>query len=381
MADATVNLNTADRRMLCKLRGVGGSVADRIIAGRPFASWEDFAARLGLSQAVLAKLQDPEARHVAVLGPQAQGMRTVAADDPRRREARAGQSAVSGDFDSRSGIAGGDPDLDRDDPTTDSDSDSTSEPLPKALARWERHRTHFLADRFAADGYYDSARDHVDAIAYYAPLAIGGGIRYGDLAQLLQRRRFGGRSKVMFPWFDRHPDGSLRCIYTGRELSDPAGALILKCDEEHCVPQSWQATKTAHTGRDIHQMFAAWKSANGHRGNRPFGDSGQPIERSEFGELFALQDCRQRLFLPALNRGAVARATLYVLVAYPGALDGGRVPGVSLAWLIRTAAQEPVALWERHRNAVAFAHQGNRNPFIDHPEWAQLLDFKGGFAP
>jgi endonuclease I len=28
---------------------------------------------------------------------------------------------------------------------------------------------------------------------------------------------------------------------------------------------------------------------------------------------------------------------------------------------------------ERRRNDVVFAWQGNRNPFIDHPEWAQSV--------
>jgi len=31
--------------------------------------------------------------------------------------------------------------------------------------------------------------------------------------------------------------------------------------------------------------------------------------------------------------------------------------------------QDPVTIWERHRNATIFKRQGNRNPFIDHPEW------------
>ena len=35
--------------------------------------------------------------------------------------------------------------------------------------------------------------------------------------------------------------------------------------------------------------------------------------------------------------------------------------------------QEPVTLWEQHRNAAIFERQGNRNPFIDHPEWMSAL--------
>jgi endonuclease G, mitochondrial len=40
--------------------------------------------------------------------------------------------------------------------------------------------------------------------------------------------------------------------------------------------------------------------------------------------------------------------------------------GVLLAW----HEQDPMSEWERHRNAAIFGRQGNRNPFIDHHEWA-----------
>ncbi len=30
----------------------------------------------------------------------------------------------------------------------------------------------------------------------------------------------------------------------------------------------------------------------------------------------------------------------------------------------------PVTIYERHRNARIHGRQGNRNPFVDRPEWA-----------
>lgn len=38
----------------------------------------------------------------------------------------------------------------------------------------------------------------------------------------------------------------------------------------------------------------------------------------------------------------------------------------------------PVTLYERHRNMAVAEKQGNRNPLIDHPEWASLIDFARG---
>jgi endonuclease G len=37
-------------------------------------------------------------------------------------------------------------------------------------------------------------------------------------------------------------------------------------------------------------------------------------------------------------------------------------------------------VYERHRNVAGAELQGNRNPMIDHPEWAERLDFGEGWA-
>ena len=64
-------------------------------------------------------------------------------------------------------------------------------------------------------------------------------------------------------------------------MSDSEGKQLLKCDEEHSFPQSYQRGSRAGTGRDMHAIFAAFKSANGSRGNIPFGkhsEEQKPIE-------------------------------------------------------------------------------------------------------
>ena len=100
------------------------------------------------------------------------------------------------------------------------------------------------------------------------------------------------------------------------------------------------------------------------------------------------------------KRGDVARAQFYADVRYEGGFHG--VTGAPEPDLILTNTEaliaasntgnnEPVAYmgilsdllvwnrtdlpddWERHRNDVVQSFQGNRDPFVDHPEWADCL--------
>jgi len=87
-------------------------------------------------------------------------------------------------------------------------------------------------------------------------------------------------------------------------------------------------------------------------------------------------------FEPGAGKGAVARATHYFLLRYPGQvgdeareLQPERLP-ILLAW----HEAEPVGEYERHRNMAIFELQGNRNPLIDHPEWAQRVAFAAGLG-
>lgn len=77
-------------------------------------------------------------------------------------------------------------------------------------------------------------------------------------------------------------------------------------------------------------------------------------------------------FEPAHGKGAAARAAFYVLLRYSTEISPSELPPERLRMLLGWHNQDPVSDWARHRNAAIFARQGNRNPFIDHPEWAAV---------
>jgi hypothetical protein len=93
---------------------------------------------------------------------------------------------------------------------------------------------------------------------------------------------------------------------------------------------------------------------------------------------------------PPAVRGDVARALFYMDVRYDGTESFTTNLTLSecscevtstlgnLATLLQWHEQDPPSDFERQRNELVCAeYQGNRNPFVDHPEWAAAL-FGGG---
>ena len=81
-------------------------------------------------------------------------------------------------------------------------------------------------------------------------------------------------------------------------------------------------------------------------------------------------------FEPRQGKGAAARATLYFLLRYPKKID--EYQSQELQTLLRWHKEDPPGLYEKHRNQAISELQGNRNPFIDHPDWADKVDFTPG---
>ncbi|MEU3554246.1 endonuclease [Streptomyces fragilis] len=267
--------------------------------------------------------------------------------------------------------------------------------------------------------YYDADGDRRARDAYYAPLgavADGGALRRA-LSSLLEdthdRRPAYQPARMVYPWVDLRPDRRLRSVYSGksfdaeefiradvaaeavrltglqdfllRESTAGPGELASELDAleaaspfncEHVVPQSWFAKREPMRG-DLHHLFACEAGCNSFRGNIPYQDF------PDFEEVVR-EDCGLREaggFEPSHGKGAVARATLYFLLRYPGLVgESGEFPRSRLPVLLAWHEREPVDEYERHRNAAVAEIQGNRNPLTDHPEWAREIDFSDVWA-
>lgn len=145
---------------------------------------------------------------------------------------------------------------------------------------------------------------------------------------------------------------------------------------EHSVPQaSFDRDRKARG--DLHHLFTCERQANSHRGCTKYGEVPRTPE-NRVPEGWSSETAYE----PEAGKGAVARATLYFLLHYPGKL--GEKPGeytrADLATLVKWHKDDPVSLYERHRNAAIQELQGNRNPLVDFPDLVDKLDFSQGLA-
>lgn len=203
-----------------------------------------------------------------------------------------------------------------------------------------------------------------------------------------------------------------------------AGGGNSNYNREHSWPKSYgfpNDSSTNYPYTDCHHLFLADSGYNSSRSNKPYrfcsasctekvtdsnngqgGGSGTYPGNSNWtsgsGSTGTWETWIGR-------RGDVARAQFYMDIRYEGGTHG--VTGAPEPDLILTDntslivadaqqnkstaymgllsdllvwhAEDPVDAFEQDRHEVVYANQGNRNPFIDHPEWADCL-FKGNCA-
>ena len=157
-------------------------------------------------------------------------------------------------------------------------------------------------------------------------------------------------------------------------------------NREHSWAQSWFNDQTTPR-TDLHHIFATDGFVNQKRSNYPFGEVQTAKWTSQNGSK--LGSCKTpgysgTVFEPIDEyKGDFARALMYMSVRYYSE-DGSwgnsdmTTKSVIKPWainlLLRWNDQDPVSQKEIDRNnAIYNDYQHNRNPFVDHPEYARMI--------
>lgn len=162
-------------------------------------------------------------------------------------------------------------------------------------------------------------------------------------------------------------NGVVTDVYTGRQLhtKDIPDGNNMNC--EHTWPRS---DRIEHTGAvtDLHQLCPADSKANNLRGNLPFGEVDK-VQWEQNGAKLGYDKTGKMVFEPPeAHKGHVARIMFYVAATYNKTIPNDE-EGVLKKW----NDQDPVDPDERRCNELATKYQGKSNPFVDHPELADLV--------
>lgn len=187
-----------------------------------------------------------------------------------------------------------------------------------------------------------------------------------------------------------------KCFYAGTSLSGEG-------NREHVWPQSISGSSSTqlygedHGGSDFHHVRHADSTNNSRRGNSMFG----PVYGN--GGYFTMpytsggtNKYTSNVFEPADNiKGDCARIIMYMYMHYSNATTANNLTGwadrsyygeMHVNWVMGTQtvndsfkllrlwnALDPVSEEEKARNEQGYKMQGNRNPFIDHPSYADAI--------
>ena len=178
---------------------------------------------------------------------------------------------------------------------------------------------------------------------------------------------------------------SVKCFYSGQATS--------KYNKEHVWPQSLSNNLYGeeYAGADLQHIRPTISDYNSKRGNSMFG----PVfgDKTSMGKISysggGTDYYTSNVFEPAdAIKGDVARIIMYVYMHYATGAGGttrsyygdlrinyvmGTSPSESWKLLRKWNAEDPVSQDEITRNEYAFSIQGNRNPFIDHPTYADKI--------
>ncbi len=166
-------------------------------------------------------------------------------------------------------------------------------------------------------------------------------------------------------------------------------------NREHSFPQSYFGSSSSDTiYTDLFQLYPTDSYVNTRRNNYPYGTVASPTWISQNGSR--LGPCSAAgytgvVFEPLdAFKGDLARTYFYIATRYEHEMEGwtllnnlGDIILDSTAYpcyedwflsmLLQWNTADPVSQKEIDRNNAVYSLQGNRNPFIDHPEYVEII--------
>lgn len=158
-------------------------------------------------------------------------------------------------------------------------------------------------------------------------------------------------------------------------------------NREHIFPQSI-FKKRQPMRSDFFHIYPTDGKVNNWRGRLPFGEvnsarwtskNGSKLGKNTFGNY------KGEVFEPIDEfKGDIARALLYFATRYEDKIGNwhhqmlsGNKHTAYKKWFIELLKKwhkmDPVSEHEKVRNNYGYEYQGNRNPYIDHPEFVELI--------
>lgn len=184
-------------------------------------------------------------------------------------------------------------------------------------------------------------------------------------------------------------NNSVTCVYSGLEVAHPYGTTTSPAgiDCEHSYPQSWLFAYEPETDydiarTDIHHLFPTKTEVNSSRSDLPFDNVNSVLnswsEASGYVSYRGTNIDGETVFEVAdQHKGNTARAMLYMNTRWNLPLsDDGSTTGLNidmLPTLLQWHEADPVDQAEIDRNEGIYDYQGNRNPFVNHPEWVTAI--------
>jgi endonuclease I len=197
---------------------------------------------------------------------------------------------------------------------------------------------------------------------------------------------------------DRKADGTVWDMYSDIPGGTPPYTYTFVSDQcgnysgegscynrEHSFPKSWFADASPMY-TDLFHIYPTDGYVNGQRGNFPFGETDAPEWTSQNGSKrgpCSANGYTGIVFEPIDEyKGDFARTYFYMAVRYykedsgwPGSpmVKGAQLEPWAKEMMVSWHNTDPVSEKETGRNDAVYGLQGNRNPFIDHPEFVELM--------